>query len=336
MSVNKKATALAAGLVAALSAVTLAQVPTPPARTPIAATRSPGETLVINGAENGGTIDWIEKSAVSALREGVIKDMELQVGMEVLRGKSIGTLHDEMARLTVAKAQLGASNVAARAKAQAQKELAIANLARLQRLNKIGSNYVSREEVEKAEAEVKVSAALILEAEENQKLAQAELDLANQQLQEHTITAPFDGIIMERLKNPGESVRANEPVVQLGKIDKVRFFGYLPLERAYRVKVGMTVDVAPLTEADLPITKKRFRGKVTFVSPEVVPVRNQIQVFADVTNNTAKDLLPGLKADMTIYLDEAAAPPPPPDMLAPAGGPGPILGTRAAAVRASQ
>jgi RND family efflux transporter MFP subunit len=336
MSLNSKASALAAGVVAALSAASLAQGPVPPPRPPIAATRSPGgETLVINGAENGGTIDWIEKSAISALREGVIKDMELQVGMEVLRGKSIGTLHDEMARLTVAKAQLAASNVASREKALAQKDLAIANLARLQRLNRIG-NYVSKEEVEKAEAEVKVSAALILEAEENQKLARAELDLANQQLGEHTITAPFDGIIMERMKNPGESVRANEAVVQLGKIDKVRFFGYLPLESAYRVKVGMTVDVTPITESELPISKKRFRGKVTFVSPEVVPVRNQIQVFANVTNNVAKDLLPGLKANMIIYLDESSAPPPPADMLPSAAAPDPVLSARPGAVRPAQ
>ncbi|HEX8203491.1 MAG TPA: HlyD family efflux transporter periplasmic adaptor subunit, partial [Isosphaeraceae bacterium] len=246
---NRKAVSLAAGLVAALTAVTLAQVPTPPSRAPIAGARassSGGETLVVNGTDNGGTIDWIEKSAVSALREGVIDQMELQVGMEVQKGKVIGRLHDETARLTVAKAQLGAAAVAAKAKAQAQKELAVAKRSRLLRLERMGTGLASREEIETADAEVKVAAALILEAEENQKLAASDLELASQALQEHTITAPFDGIIVERMKNPGESVRANEAVVQLGKVEKVRFYGYLPLETAYRVRLGMPVDVAPI------------------------------------------------------------------------------------------
>jgi len=308
----------------------------PPSRQPIAGARPAGETLVVTGTDNGGTIDWIERSAVSALREGVIDQMELQVGMEVQKGKTIGRLHDETARLTVAKAQVAASNVAAKEKGKAQKDLAVAKLARMRRLegrNTGGVSFVSREEIETGEAEVKVAAALILEAEENQKLAQADLDLARQALQEHTITAPFDGIIVERMKNPGESVRANEAVVQLGKVDKVRFYGYLPLETAYRIRLGMTVDVTPIAEDGLPVSKKRFRGKITFVGPELVPVRNQVQIFADITNNTAKELLPGLKANMTIYLDEATAPPPPADMLKPAEEPAPALGTRAAATQ---
>jgi RND family efflux transporter MFP subunit len=337
MPLNRKAVALAAGIVAAFTAVALAQVPTsaptPPSRQPIAGARPAGETLVVTGTDNGGTIDWIERSAVSALREGVIDQMELQVGMEVQKGKTIGRLHDETARLTVSKAQLAANNLAAIAKGKAQKELAIAKAARLRRLNKMGAGFAALEEIQTAEAEVKVADALVLEAEENQKLAGADLELARQALHEHTITAPFDGIIIERMKNPGESVRANEAVVQLGKVEKVRFFGYLPLETAYRVRLGSTVDVTPIAEVDLPITKKRFRGKITFVGPELVPVRNQVQIFADITNNTAKELLPGLKANMTIYLDEAAAPAPPPDMLKPAEEPAPILGTRAAATQ---
>ena len=39
---------------------------------------------------------------------------------------------------------------------------------------------------------------------------------------EHTIVAPFDGVIIKRMKNPGESVRANEAVVELGNLNKLR------------------------------------------------------------------------------------------------------------------
>ena len=63
---------------------------------------------------------------------------------------------------------------------------------------------------------------MINEAKEQRELAKAELDLAKQALEEHTIIAPFDGIVIKRMKNPGESVRANEAVVQLGNLDKLR------------------------------------------------------------------------------------------------------------------
>ncbi len=95
MPCSKKAAALAAGLLAALSAATVAQNPAPGPRG--------AETLVVDDA----TVDWIEKSNVAALREGVIERMELQIGMPVKRGKPIGYLHHEIAELTVAQGRAG-------------------------------------------------------------------------------------------------------------------------------------------------------------------------------------------------------------------------------------
>src|SRR5207249_2525650 len=101
-----------------------------------------GETLAVLG-----NIVWIEKSDVSALREGVVKQMEHQVGDEVAKDKTIGTLHDEVARLTVAKAKLTYNNLGSVEKAKAQRQLALSQLARLQRLNERGKGYVSKEEI---------------------------------------------------------------------------------------------------------------------------------------------------------------------------------------------
>ena len=73
-------------------------------------------------------------------------------------------------------------------------------------------------------------------------LAKDELELAENALDEHTIRAPFSGVIMKRIKNPGESVRANEPVVELGNLDKLRVFAFIPLEYVYRVTEGAVVE----------------------------------------------------------------------------------------------
>src|SRR5262245_30910794 len=106
MNHSKKAAALAAGLGALLSFATLA--PTLSAQN----TKAMAETLVVEDA----SIDWIERSNVAALREGVIDRMELQIGMPVAKGKPIGYLHSEMAELTVKKAEVAARSIAPKAK----------------------------------------------------------------------------------------------------------------------------------------------------------------------------------------------------------------------------
>ena len=103
MRFPKKAAALAAGFIAALSAVTLAQNPTPARR----GASTSAETLVLDKSDQLATLEWIEKSDVAALREGVIDTMELQVGMTVKKNEPIGYLHKELAELTLTKAEGG-------------------------------------------------------------------------------------------------------------------------------------------------------------------------------------------------------------------------------------
>jgi RND family efflux transporter MFP subunit len=310
MLFSKKAAALATGLFSVLSVVTLAQN-APPARRAASAS---SETLVLDEL---ATLEWIEKADVAALREGVIETVELWQGMPVAKGGLIGSLHKETAELTVRKAELAAKNVAAEQKARAQQELALTVVATNVRLNERRPGMVSNEEQRKAEAEVKVATAMIQEAIEQSNLYKAELALAEQAVKEHTIQAPFAGIVYDRLKHPGESVRANEPVVRLGNLDRLRAWSYVPLEYALRVKEGQIVEIQPrlqgLKGAHLPIEQKRFRGKITFVDPQLQPVaETAVRIYAEFENKD-HELRPGMKAVMTIYLGaDGPAPAPSP------------------------
>jgi RND family efflux transporter MFP subunit len=307
MSIPKKPmAALAAGSFMLLGVAALAQ------SGGAARQENPGvQTLVLTELPY---VTWIEKSSVAALREGVIDRMELQLGMPVKRGGTIGTLHSEFAKLTVTKAQLQAESEGPRKKAEAQEEVAASVCARNQRLNERKPGMVSAEDVAKAEGELKVATAMIQEAKENQKIAKAEQDIAQQTLDEHTIRAPFDGIVIKRMKNPGESVRANEAVVDIGNLTHLAVDAYVPLEYAFRVKEDQIVEIQPrlsLPGAEpLPIERKRFRGKITFVDPEIQPVAETAVRIRAEFDNPASDLrlTPGLKVQMTIYLttDRAA------------------------------
>ena len=302
MTFPKKAVALAAGLAAVLATSIL------PTDLSAQDPRSEGDTLVVDDC----TVDFVEKSKVAALREGVIDKMELSNGMPVGKGKPIGSLHSELAELSVKKAKLQAVSEGPKAEAKAKQELALTTVAVNKRLNDRTPGLVSYEEKLKAEAEVKVATAMVLQAEEKTLQDKAELELAERALEEHKIIAPFDGIVLERLKNPGERVGVNEAVVTLGNMDKLKVWAYVPLENAFQIKEGQIVEIQPkLTGsrkgAPLAIENKRIRGKITFVDPQFQPIaENAKRIFAEFDNKD-HEMMPGLKARMTIFLNSTKA-----------------------------
>jgi len=264
-------------------------------------------TLVLDSHDQLATIDWIEKSDVAALREGVIEKMELRLGDAAQEGAVIGSLHKEIAELTVAKAKLTAENEGPIMKAKAAEEVAASVVARNRRLMKSKADYVSQEDMTKAEGELKVANAQLREAQEQDAINEAELALAVQMLKEHTIAAPFAGIVIKRYKEPGETVRANEAVVQIGNLSRLSATAFVPIDYAYRVKVGQVVEIQPRLEGsrgDQPIERKTFRGVVKFVDPQIQAVAESAVRIRAEFENPGLELRPGIKAAMTIYLGD--------------------------------
>jgi RND family efflux transporter MFP subunit len=309
MSATKTVTALAVGLLTTLSVATFAQngQDQQPAAGDV-------PTLVLDEL---ATIDWIEKSDVAALREGVIDKVELKMGMPVLEKGLIGTLHKRAAELTVAKSKVMADATGAIEKGKAQIEVAVSRVARNNRLNARKPGMVSAEDMAKDEGELKVADAMTKEAVEQSNTAKAELALAEQILEEHTIRSPFDGIVIKVWKHPGESVRANEAVVQIGKLSKLCANAYVPLDYAFRVKEGQKVVIQPKIISNrgepLPIEEKKFLGKITFVDPQIQAIAETAVRIRAEFDNPDFQLRPGLKVQMKIYLntDVASRVPPP-------------------------
>lgn len=279
-----------------------------------------------------GNIEWIENAALAARREGILRHIEKTIGQEIKRGDLIAFLDPTMAELARTKAALVANDESALQVAQAEKEMAGANMARAERLRDINS----REEYDLKQAQFKVADARVKEEQSRREQAAQELKMAEESVVEHSIFAPFDGEVLEQIKYPGEAVQAMEPVVQVARTDRVRFFGYVPLEMVSQLRKGMVVDVQPVVEgAQVQVTQKRFRGRIVFIAPELASARTHSEVLikADIVNNTGKELRVGHRANMTIYLtdDPNQLPPAPEDMLQlepePAPQP-PILGRR--------
>jgi RND family efflux transporter MFP subunit len=308
MPLPRKLLALAAGATLALSAATIA--PTH-AQQPAEPRGSAGDII----QDSEATVEFLEKSQVAPLIEGNLESIELEIGKTVEKNGTIGFLYKRKAELTLAKAVLAAKNVASIEKAEAQKDQAISVVSRNRRMIQRDPLLVPKEDQEKAEADLKVSLALIKEAKEQQSLAQAEVDLAQNQVDEHTIKAPFSGVILKWLKKPGESVSAREPVVEMGNLDKLRVFAYIPLENVYRVKPGTLVEFQPRISAGrgglLPVEQKKFRGVVSFVDPQVQAINETaVKVYAEIKNES-HEVQPGMKGTLTIHLNTPGDPPTP-------------------------
>jgi RND family efflux transporter MFP subunit len=307
MSITKAIAAFGAGFAVLIGVAAMAQSGGAPDSTAAAT----NHVLVLEAGIKGPKINWIEKSDVAALREGVIEKMELQIGMPVKKDGVIGVLHHKLAELTVAKNKVQAKQVAPEEKARAQKEVAASVVARNIRLNERKPGMVSAEDVAKAEGDLKVAEAQIKEALENRGIAEAELELAEETLREHTIFAPFDGIVLKRMKNPGESVRANDAVIQLGNLAKLSVEAYAPLDYSYRLKEGQVVEIQVHIQngrgEPLAIEKKRFRGKITFIDPQIQAVAETGVRIRAVVENPDLELRPGLWVKMTIFLDSDVA-----------------------------
>lgn len=75
-------------------------------------------------------------------------------------------------------------------------------------------------------------------------VAQAERDAAQRVLDQHTIRAPFAGVINERLVDLGDAIRVNEPVVRLVDLDKLRVVFYVNDVDIHNVREGAEVDLS--------------------------------------------------------------------------------------------
>ncbi len=131
------------------------------------------------------------------------------------------------------------------ASAKAAAELADANNERLNKL--LAKNVVSRQEVDKAKADAET--------------AKAQLQQAEQNLRDSELHAPFDGTILTRLVNSGETVGAGKPVLRFGDLSVMQVELGVPDRLVDLFKVGDSIDVKISALQGRPA----LRGKISEV-----------------------------------------------------------------------
>lgn len=128
------------------------------------------------------------------------------------------------------------------------------------------------------------------------EVAQAELDLANLQLQRRRLIAPFGGIVEEVSRQPGEWVERGVNILRIIQLDTLRVEGFANAEVATKLQSGQAVTIR-FNERDVP----EVDGMISFVGREVEAINQRVRVWAEFPNTDLR-VRPGVVASMQVKL----------------------------------
>lgn len=124
----------------------------------------------------------------------------------------------------------------------------------------------------------------------NFKTAEAQVRESEAMVDKKTVRAPFDGVVVRRIRAPGEAVDQYLPVVNVVNLAKVYLETYLPANRLKDVHSGVTVEVRV---PDLP--GRTYEGKVDFVAPVIDPASGEFRIKILISNDD-RSLRSGMSA----------------------------------------
>ena len=167
------------------------------------------------------------RSMIACEAAGLVVELRVREGDDVHEGDLLARLNDD--RATMRKRRADADAQAERAQV-AEREADVAkaerDLARLESLQKRAS--ASENEVEDARTEKLRADARLEQARAELLSAQAEASLAEDELADMVIRAPFDGRIASRQTEIGQWVREGESVVELVSLDSLEAWLDMP------------------------------------------------------------------------------------------------------------
>lgn len=125
------------------------------------------------------------------------------------------------------------------------------------------------------------------------ELARLQAEQATELFKQRTLLAPIDGLIVEQMREVGESVTATQPVFRLVDIAQVYVQFYIRSEELGRFTLGDAVEVH-YQSGEKKIVR---RGKVDFIDPRVDAASGLLRVKVLVPNPD-RQIMPGLRVEI--------------------------------------
>ncbi|GAB4139637.1 MAG: hypothetical protein Tsb009_08660 [Planctomycetaceae bacterium] len=246
-----------------------------------------------------------KQAQLASDRPGILDTIIEREGTRVKKGMIVAQLKADVAEAAYKVADMKAKDdtkidYAIKARDQAKVEVDRAKKSNLDQPGAVPEIELQRLnlEWEKAKASVK-------QAQNEKKIAIEQAKEAKAQLDTYKIVAPFDGVVVRKLKTEGEAVRQGDPILEIVNTDTVIVEGYVDYRDRSRLQVGNkawaelehfdeqgTAIISAEKETPIP-------GKIIFIDETVQKVSRKVLIKVEFTN-VKKKLLPGLTARMTI------------------------------------
>lgn len=148
---------------------------------------------------------------------------------------------------------------------------------------------VSEEEVWKKDLDYKMAIAEYDKLRVSEEKEDLEHKIAQAQLKERIISAPFDGIVVKINPHVGETANVQDPLVRIADVRKCRFITYVEATTVPRLTKGMPVSL----RIDGPRTTFTRKGEIEFISPVVDPSSSlrEVKILFD---NSKGEIQPGV------------------------------------------
>ena len=271
------------GLLIVMAVVHVVRTSTPVARRVHAAT--PVETVPVSRQtldEVIGGSGAVEQSSTVQLTTQLTADVlevPVKIGDLVKKGDLLVRLDDRLIRATV----------------EANREYVDVSQIKIKNETNQVNRYIALQQkamgtpLDLEKAEISLADARQDLAKSTLSLKQAEIDL------EHSsIKASLDGIVLERLVNPGESTHRDEVLLKLGSLNTIFVAAKFTEEKMHSVQLGGAAETAfPAFPGEV------FPGKVVKIDPNIDPTTRTFTTYVEIQNSDLR-LKPGLSGFVRI------------------------------------
>jgi len=203
-------------------------------------------TAATFAADDSGRLDCMilphQVVQIGVGQPGVLQTVNVERGDVVRRGQVLAEQQANVERAALALANARANQQGDHDAARGATQLADRDLDRalaLQRDQFVSANYVDRQR-----AEAEVAQGRLTAARERVTQSRREVDLAAAQLAQRIVRAPIDGVVVDRLAQPGEFVD-QKPILRVAAIDPLRVDVLVPAAQFGRIATGAVGTVYP-------------------------------------------------------------------------------------------
>lgn len=178
--------------------------------------------------------------------EGVIEKVFVQRGDRVRAGQVLAQLESGAETAAVALARYRSQVEGRISSARNRHDYATKKLARSENLYE--KSFVAAQVRDEADAEKRITESDLREATEMREIAKHEHRQAVELLGRRTLRSPIDGVVMDRMLNPGdlaESGTGRKPIMKIVQVAPLRVEVVLPLEAYGKLKMNSVAEVTP-------------------------------------------------------------------------------------------